>query len=142
MSIRNAEICEWHGVNCKSRELNDPIWQDILDAIEALDQKTKNDLYLNVKITLPELAYKLEIPAYQLSQAINRKSGLNFNDFINRFRTEYCKNILLDEKYNHYTMEAIGELSGFKSRQTFIKSFKKFYNQTPSEFLKINRQAV
>ncbi|MCB0838440.1 MAG: AraC family transcriptional regulator [Bacteroidetes bacterium] len=82
------------------------------------------------------MSYQLSIQTHKVSQAINRKAGLNFNDYINQFRSEYCKEKLMDENYTHYTIEALGKLSGFRSRQTLIKSFKKFYNKTPSEFLK------
>lgn len=124
----------------QTNELSGPLVESIYTLAHTYIKEKK--IFLNVKITLPDLAFQLNVPAYQLSQAINRKSGLNFNDFINRFRIEHCREVLLDEKYQHFTMEAIGELSGFRSRQTLIKSFKKFYNLTPSEYIKCHKAAV
>lgn len=121
----------------KSNELVSSVIDKIYNEVELHMSREKS--FLNFEISLPELAYQLNIPTHQLSQVINRKSNLNFNDFINRYRSESSKSKLLDDEYRHYTIEAIGELSGFRSRQTFIKSFKKFYNLTPSEYMKINR---
>jgi AraC-like DNA-binding protein len=42
--------------------------------------------YLEVELSLPDLARRLQMPVPLLSQVINEGTGKNFNDFINAYR--------------------------------------------------------
>jgi tetratricopeptide (TPR) repeat protein len=95
-------------------------------------------IFLNDDITLPSLAKQLSIPVNLLSQTINSKLNLNFNDFINSFRIEEAKKRLTDKEFQNLTFEAIGKSVGFNSRTSFISAFKKFTSFTPSEYKKAN----
>ena len=73
-----------------------------------------------------------------VSQVINEKYGCNFNGLLNQFRIkEACRRLSDIEQYGCYTTEAISESVGFKSRTTFINSFKKVTGLTPSQYQKI-----
>jgi AraC-like DNA-binding protein len=66
---------------------------------------------------------------------INRQYGKNFNALINHFRVEYLKRIPdHDPSWTLYTMEALGNMSGFNSRNTLIKAFKKCTGESPSSY--------
>lgn len=101
-------------------------------------QKIINEeqLYLLRDISLQKISDKLNVPPHHLSQVINKHLGLNFNEFVNKHRVEYAKTNLLNGSHSHLTIEAIGKLAGFNTRQTFINAFRKFENSTPSKFLK------
>jgi AraC-like DNA-binding protein len=93
--------------------------------------------YLKQKFSLPDLAELTNISVHQLSAFINWYYKMNYSDFINMYRVEYCKRkIVIDEEWQYLTLQAIAEESGFGNRNTFTAAFKKFTNSTPMEFLK------
>ncbi len=90
--------------------------------------------FLNPKVRMPELAKSLDIPRHIFSNLINEHYQMNFFHFINQYRVEYAQNLLSNKEYEHYTLEAIGELSGFNSRSTFNRIFKNVTGKSPKEF--------
>jgi len=96
--------------------------------------QSKNRPFLDPKLTLVEVARVLNIPAQQLSQVINEKTELNFNDYINTYRIEVAKEILISPDYNKLTIDAIAEKAGFNSKSPFYAAFKKGTGMTPKEF--------
>jgi AraC-like DNA-binding protein len=91
-------------------------------------------LYQEAELTLQQVANKLQVPSYQVSQALNDGMGKTFYDVINNYRVEDAKRLLLDEKSRNYTILSIGYEAGFNSKTTFNTVFKKFTGFTPTEF--------
>lgn len=98
--------------------------------------------YLNSKLSIQDLAIKLQIPTYHLTQIINEKLKKNFYTFINEFRIEEAKERLLDKKYNHFTLLAIAYESGFNSKSSFNTLFKNSTGYTPGEYRKKFSESV
>lgn len=96
-----------------------------------LDKK----LYLNAELTSQELAEQLNISSKALSQVINQSFNKNFFDFVNTYRCEAVKQILQGPDKKITIIEAMYQ-SGFNSKSSFNKEFKKLTGQTPSEFKK------
>jgi AraC-like DNA-binding protein len=71
-----------------------------------------------------------------MSYLINSGFGENFFQFINKYRVERAKELLNIDKLSKYSILGIAFESGFNSKTTFNTTFKKFTNQTPSEYLK------
>lgn len=94
--------------------------------------------YMDGELTLQKLAFKLAIPAQHLSQTINERLKQTFTEFINTYRVEEAKRLLLDPAMKHYSVLAIAEEVGFNSKSSFNAVFKKQVNMTPSEFRKIS----
>lgn len=92
--------------------------------------------FLNPNVKLKDIASNLNLSEGYISQLINKNSGSNFSDFINKLRIEESMKILRDESYNNYTITAIGLESGFNSKASFYAAFKKFTNKTPTEYRK------
>jgi len=76
------------------------------------------------------------IPAQHLSQTINEQLNQTFSEFINIYRVEEAKRLLLDTRKKHISILAIAEEVGFNSKSSFNAVFKKYANITPSEFRK------
>ena len=93
--------------------------------------------FLNPKIRMPELAKALDIPRHIFSNLINEHYQVNFFHFINKYRVEYAQELLQNEAYANYTLEEIGNLSGFNSRSTFNRIFKNVTGKSPKEFQKL-----
>jgi AraC-like DNA-binding protein len=92
--------------------------------------------YLSHGFSLQELSSKTGINVPTLSALINREYRMNFNDFINQYRVAYFKELLLNEDYHRWTLEALAYKAGFNSRTTFIRAFTKFACCSPSQYLK------
>ena len=76
-----------------------------------------------------------------VSQVINEKYGCNFNMFLNKFRIkEACRRFSDVENYGQYTIDAMSQSLGFKSRTTFTSSFKKIIGLTPSQYSKLAKE--
>lgn len=88
--------------------------------------------YLNPNLTIDELSGKIEIPPYIISQTINSRLNQNFFNFINSYRVEESKKMLISE--NDKTILEVLYNSGFNSKSTFNSIFKRFTGLTPSEF--------
>jgi AraC-like DNA-binding protein len=97
--------------------------------------------FLRRGYTIANLSAEIGVPLYQLSAFINQQYGQSFNEFINNYRVQYIKDVLLKEPdAEQYTLEALGKKAGFNSRGTFIAAVKKQTGQTPSAFL-LGREA-
>ena len=90
--------------------------------------------YLNPELTLTQLASDIDITTHHLSQIINEQFKLNFFEYINQFRVEEVKSRIHNPKFENYSLLGIALDSGFNSKSSFNRIFKKFTNQTPSQF--------
>ncbi|MCP4459673.1 MAG: AraC family transcriptional regulator [Cytophagales bacterium] len=108
--------------------------QEYLKALEAymIDKKP----FLESKITLPQLADRLDIQPNNLSQVINENLGKNFYDFINEYRVEEFKRRITSDEGKNITLLGLAYDSGFSSKSTFNEVFKRVTGQTPSGFYK------
>lgn len=90
--------------------------------------------YLDSELTLPKLAKSLGLNTYQTSYLINHCFDENFYHFINRYRLEMCKRLLLDKSLHHKSIIELAYQSGFNSKTVFNTFFKKSTGNTPKEF--------
>lgn len=97
--------------------------------------------YLDNEINLSKLANMLNSSTHQLSATLNNAIGMNFSNFINSYRIEEAKEIILDPKKQHYTMVQVAFEAGYNSKTVFNTHFKKTIGRSPSAFKKENIQA-
>ena len=94
--------------------------------------------YLDPELNLKDLSEKLSMSRAQLSEIVNSGFNKNFNDFINQYRVENVKSMLAANKQQQLSLLGIAYESGFNSKATFNRVFKKLTNSSPSEYLKAN----
>lgn len=92
--------------------------------------------FLDKQYNLQQLASELSVPPQYISAVINECEKLNFNDFINAYRVEYCILLINENNHQNQTLEALAGESGFNNRNTFTIAFKKIMEQTPSAYIK------
>lgn len=90
--------------------------------------------YKNPELTLVMLAEQMNISREFLSKMINRYANVNFNTFVNQYRIEEAKHLLVDDEYEHLNMTGIASEAGFRSKSTFFSVFKKITHITPKNY--------
>ena len=124
-------------INAKNNSESDSIYGLFSEIDEKLTFKMeKEKVFTNSNLNLKSLAKEIETNEKYLSQLINKKHNVNFSNFINNYRIEHSKKLLLDEQHSNYTIEAIGNLSGFNSKSGFNATFKRNTGITPTDFKK------
>jgi AraC-like DNA-binding protein len=87
--------------------------------------------YLNPDLSLSRLARQSGIPVKELSGLINQRHGLHFFDFVNRYRIDHAKSLLIT------TEQSVTEIlyaSGFNAKSSFNTAFRKHTGITPSAY--------
>ncbi|MDR1645233.1 MAG: helix-turn-helix domain-containing protein [Tannerellaceae bacterium] len=94
--------------------------------------------YLRPDFTLATMANDLNINTRYLSEVINIKKEMNFNNYVNLYRVNNVKELIRNNP--QYTLQHIYLSSGFNSQSSFNKAFKLIEGITPSEYAnKINQ---
>ena len=92
--------------------------------------------FLNSEVNLAGLSSQLGISSHLLSYIINNGCKVNFYQFINGYRVEEAKILLLDPKHTDYSILGVGFTVGFNSKTVFNTTFKNMVGQTPSTYRK------
>jgi AraC-like DNA-binding protein len=95
--------------------------------------------YLDPNLNLTKFSSDLNACSHNISLTINFRVKQNFFDFINSYRIEEAKRLLNELKENNYTIESVGFDSGFNSKASFYRAFKKHTQLTPSEYVKLQQ---
>lgn len=98
--------------------------------IEELIQN--KEILSDLDLNLSNFSKKINEKEYIVSQVINSIYNKNFQEFINSYRIEYAKTILLQKPENKIIHVALD--CGYKSTVTFNRQFKKYEEMTPSEY--------
>ena len=115
----------------KQKRLSDTQINYLKIKLENLMEEEK--VYLNNELSLPLLSHKMGISIHELSFLINDEYGENFFSFVNRYRVEKAKVLLLNNAAR-LTMLDIAFQAGFNSKTSFNTSFKKLTGLSPTEF--------
>ena len=94
-----------------------------------------NKLFLNPRFNLMDLAQASSMSIHKCSRLINTTYGIAAPDWFNKFRVDYFIQTY-PKKCNAKTIDAIALESGFSSRATFYRAFKKEKGMIPSDFFK------
>jgi AraC-like DNA-binding protein len=109
----------------------------ITQLAEIMQEK---ELYKDANITMPQVAKSLGISTPYLSQLLNDNCKKPFSLFINEYRIEAAKSLLLEEK--RMSMDLIAEQCGFNSQSTFYSTFKKIVASTPAKYRNENKAII
>jgi AraC-like DNA-binding protein len=88
--------------------------------------------YRDGELKLEQLAGQVAMTAHELSQLINDACGVNFQDYLNRYRVEDLKAALHADAGASILDLALA--AGFNSKSALNRAFKKHTGMTPSEF--------
>jgi len=94
--------------------------------------------FLQPHYSLKDLADDLGILPHHLSAFINQVEGMNLSDYMNRWRIQFCLELMRQGETANLNLHGIALKCGFSNRNTFSIAFKKFIGETPSEYLRLN----
>ncbi len=123
---RKKELLRYHNSNLSDKDI-DEINRKM---IAVLSEKK---LYIEADLSLQKLAKIIDTLPNYLSQVINVKHDKNFREYINTYRIEFAKKMLINTRLK---IEAVAFDSGFNTISTFNIAFKKETGITPSQFRK------
>jgi AraC-like DNA-binding protein len=109
--------------------------QKINEIVKKIDLEMSNKIFLNANLSLAEFSKKLEIKPYVLTQVFKQYYQTTFYDFINTKRVKHSIELLKNINHNNMTIEGVGLSSGFNSRVSYYRNFKKIIGVTPKGFL-------
>ena len=91
----------------------------------------EDELYRDPLLNLSGLSRQARVPEHTISQVLNQHLGLSFYDFVNQYRIDEARKLLVSETSTVLDV-ALGV--GYNSKSTFYTAFRKVVGQTPTEF--------
>lgn len=104
----------------------DDLWQRISH------QMNEHEIWRNPDVTVDMMSRAVGTNRIYVADCIREHTGLTFNDFLNKWRTEYMadklrQNPTQDQKPLYFEI-------GYRNRQTAYRNFIKFIGCSPSDF--------
>ncbi len=107
------------------------------DAIARIrNTMEKQQLYLRQNLNIEDFARQVGIHYRDVSSIINKHFNTNFFEFVNGYRVDKAKQMLLDPQHADMTILDILLESGFNSKSSFHRFFKRYTGMSAAEFRK------
>lgn len=109
------------------------------DAIARIrNTMEQQQLYLKQNLNIEDFARQVGIHFREVSSIINKEFNTNFFEFVNEYRVNRAKQMLVDPQYAEMTILDILLESGFNSKSSFHRFFKRYTGMSAAEFRKTN----
>lgn len=106
-------------------------------AIEKVQQGMESQkLFLKQNLNIEEFSRRVDLPVKEVSAVINKHYGTNFFEFMNSYRVEEAKRLLIDADHADMTILDILLKAGFNSKSAFHRFFNRLVGISPTEFRK------
>lgn len=94
--------------------------------------------YVKTAFSLHDISQALNIPHNRVTTCFNKQLKVAFPAYRNKLRIEHATHLLRSGTHLTTSIEGIAELSGFKSKSIFYKTFKEEHGTTPIDWIKEN----
>jgi AraC-like DNA-binding protein len=94
--------------------------------------------YVKTAFSLHDISHALNIPHTRVTYCFNKQLMVPFPAYRNKLRIEHAMALLRSNAHLTTSIEGIAEMSGFKSKSIFYKTFKEVYGKTPIDWIKEN----
>jgi AraC-like DNA-binding protein len=140
--IRSNPIKNLEGFESKPTELrensqlNDPEHDPFNELSEIITNYLNTEKpFLNPDFSVSDISLALNVPQHHVAYCINNVLKIRFTKLKSELRIAHAKELLLKGKHFDYTINGIGQSSGFTTRSNFYNAFKLETGLTPTEFL-------
>lgn len=142
--FRQLEIIKLRtGVDGKSTSYERMAQADIQNHVDRMNELMQiRKLYLIENLELRDLARELSQNPNLVSHILNTHFGVNFHEYVNRFRVEEVKTRITDPAFKHLTILGIALESGFNSKTSFNRVFKQMTGMTPTQFQRERKNKI
>ncbi|PUA28344.1 MAG: hypothetical protein B0W54_17945 [Cellvibrio sp. 79] len=113
------------------RELDESLAQQLALQLEQLMRE--ESLYRQGELSLAQLAARLGVSVHQASELLNVHLGVNFYDYLNRYRLDYACSLLRNPSCEWRILDIVFE-SGFSNKNSFYRCFRATYGMTPADY--------
>ena len=90
--------------------------------------------YLDKNYSAQDLANEIGTNTRYISAGVNVRFHMNFTSFVNSYRINDAKSILVDKRYQDLNIEEVSDMVGFSNRQSFYAAFYRFTGITPRQW--------
>lgn len=115
-------------------EENTPAEDELQERLKSLIED--KEVFTNPSLNRKSLSEQLNTNEEYLRETIHKHYGKTFAEFITGLRLNYSRELLAHDTDN-YTIEGIAIDSGFGSRNTFHRLFRKQYGLSPDEYRRL-----
>lgn len=112
------------------------IKDDVADSlfVEIVKKIGAEKLYRKPEYSAHQLAKDLGTNPRYVSVVIALHTGSNYNALVNGYRLRDACRMLRSSRYKRYSIEEIGLMCGFSSRQAFYMAFHRERHETPRQY--------
>lgn len=114
-----------------SQIIEETVKKNELQEIDEAKKYIESNYYEH--ITLEKIAEHVHMNPYYFSSYFKKHEGVNYKDFLTEVRLKHAVSFLVSS--NLKTYEIAAEV-GFGDARTFVKQFKKYYDESPAEYKK------
>ncbi len=120
--------------NNKSSFCNEDIHSTLKSRLLCLFEEEK--VFKNPELRITDVASLLGSNRTYTSRIVNEDFDTNFCDFVNSYRVDYAKKLILEDKDNKLSTNDISVQAGFSSESSFYRAFKLKMGMTPVQYRK------
>ena len=121
-----TEANDEHQTDDPKSSTNDELMQRIHHIV------VEKQRFLDSELTASSLATILDTHRNNISSCINNQMGCNFSQYINTYRVEHAKELMLQNP--NLKLNTIAYETGFANEMSFYRNFKAITGMTPSEW--------
>lgn len=90
--------------------------------------------YRDKDYSAAKLAAEIGAAPHEVSAVVNTRFHMNYTSFVNRYRIDEARFILVDPRFLNLGMQEVSDMVGFANRQSFYGAFYKFVGVTPCDY--------
>ena len=105
-----------------------------IDINQVIQGMKTSGSYLEPNLNLERFSDKIELHPKEVSQVINSELKCNFFEFVNRYRVQRAKELLLTQI--DLPIKEVMSQSGFNSQSSFYRIFRSHTGHSPKQFKK------